>query len=178
MNAARFIYRTRQFWQALNPTPAVEDLELVQSILTPAQLALFKRLQASEQAHSLRAWRALRAQGESNPDLQVAALLHDVGKSRFPLKIGERILIVLVKAFCPGCAKRWGAGPAAGWRRAFVIAAQHPAWGADLAAAAGVSDRAAALIRRHQETFSTAEGVSSTLEERLLRKLQAVDDES
>ena len=78
-------------------------------------------------------WRRLVDQDEHNPDLLAAALLHDVGKSRFPLRLWERVLIVSLKAFFPDRATRWGVGAAKGWRRALVVAAQHPTWGAEMA---------------------------------------------
>jgi hypothetical protein len=43
----------------------------------------------------------------------------------------------------------WGQGQPRGLRRPFVVATQHPAWGADLSAAAGASARTCDLIRRH-----------------------------
>jgi hypothetical protein len=178
MNAARLLYRTRQFWQALRPAPAHEDLKIARASLAPAQWTLFCRLQPGEQAHGLRVLRALLDQGETAPDLLVAALLHDAGKLRAPLALWERVLIVLGSAFFPARAARWGQGRPRGWRRAFVVAAQHPAWGAELAAQAGASPRAVALIRRHQERIPAAEPPAGSLEASLLRKLQAVDDES
>jgi hypothetical protein len=184
MNAARFLYRTRQFWQALGTTTTPEDLEQARAALSSSLFALFQRLQPSEQLHSLLVWQALRERGESNPDLWVAALLHDVGKSRFPLRLWERVAIVLAKSFCPGCSQRWGETSqggeervAKGWRRAFIVCTGHPTWGAEMAAAAGASPLAVALIRRHQEELPPA-GRANSLEDRLLRKLQAVDDES
>jgi hypothetical protein len=178
MNAARLLYRTRQFWQALRSPPSVEDSERIQSILTEPQINLFRQMQPSEQTHSLRVLRALLAKGETQEDLLVAALLHDVGKIRARLNLLERIAIVLVKAICPRCAERWGAGPAAGWRRAFVVSAHHPDWGAELAAGAGASSLAQALIRRHQEGQPKVGEGARSHEDRLLAKLVAVDDES
>jgi putative nucleotidyltransferase with HDIG domain len=178
MSVARLLYRSRQFWQALWWSPTREDLEALQSSMPPGMIALFGQLLPGEQAHSLLVWRRLFEQGESDPDLLAAALLHDVGKSRFPLQIWERVLIVLLKAFFPGLAARWGRGPVKGWRRALVVAAQHPSWGAEMARQAGASTRTQELIRRHQEKLPAEETASTTLEDRLLRKLQAVDDES
>jgi hypothetical protein len=178
MNAARLLYRTRQFWQALRSPPFSEDSKLIHSVLAPAQVELFGKMQASEQAHSLRVLRALIHQGETHPDLLVAALLHDAGKSRVKLRIWERVAIVLVKALCPGCEKRWGEGRAEGWRRAFVVSARHPEWGAELAAGSGASPLAASLIRRHQEDGRGKWRDLESLEDRLLEKLVAVDDES
>ena len=80
MNASRFLYRTRQFWQAISTRSSQQDVDLVRSVLTDSQVELFLRMQASEQAHSLVVLKELRDQGEENPDLLTAALLHDVGR--------------------------------------------------------------------------------------------------
>jgi len=134
MSVARLLYRTGQFWQALRSVTTPQDLGLASSVLAPAQLELFKQMPGSDQAHSLRVLKALLTQGEKNSDLWIAALLHDVGKSIRPLRLWERVLIVLVGLVCPGCVQRWGmASPgrntmAPGWRRAFVVATQHPQW--------------------------------------------------
>lgn len=179
MNASRFLYRSRQFWHAISNRTSQQDVELIKSVLTDPQIELFQRMQPSEQAHSLVVLNALLQQGEQNPDLLVAALLHDVGKSRAPLRIWERVMIVVVGAVCKGCLQKWGkmehteAEHIRGWRRAFIVAEQHPAWGADLAAACGTSPLATALIDRHQERLSSG---ANTQEDILLSKLQAVDD--
>ena len=190
MNTARLIYRSRQFLQTLISTASVADLELAASVLAPPQLALFRRMPASEQAHALRVLSELIAQGETDPDLFTAALLHDVGKICSPLQAWERALIVLTGAICPRCLQRWGAqerlSPGEsidrlGWRRPFVVAVQHPVWGAQLAASCNASRRAVALILRHQEKLASGGIQGVTPEDRrfetdLLRKLQHVDD--
>ncbi|MBK5107702.1 MAG: HD domain-containing protein [Anaerolineales bacterium] len=179
MNASRFLYRSRQFWQALSSGPSQGDVELVSSVLTDPQIELFQCMQASEQIHSIQVFHELRYQGEKNPDLLAAALLHDVGKTRSPLRIWERAIIVIVGAVCESCVHKWGTnknvhpGSGPGWRRAFIVAEQHPAWGADLAAECGTSPVAVSLIARHQERVNPD---ASTEEDILLQKLQAVDD--
>lgn len=172
-------YRIRQFFEALLASPSADDLERVQQTLNPGQAALFRQLQPSEQAHAVRVLRAVEAQCHQKgsrvpPDLQVAALLHDVGKARYPLWLWERVLIVLGKALFPEAVGRWGLSEPRGWKRPFVIAAQHPAWGAEMAARQGASPRAVALIRRHQDHIPH----QNTEEDRLLAILQAVDDEN
>lgn len=183
MSSNRILYRTRQFWQALGAAPASKDMQLVQSILSPKEQELFERLQPGEKTHSVRVLRALLEQDENDPDLLTAALLHDVGKSRFPLKIWERVLIVLAKSIAPSWVQRLGSlyskgsqSHSLGWRRPFIIAEQHPRWGGEMAAKAGVNPLVSSLIRRHQETFEDTPVENLPLEERLLRKLQAVDD--
>ncbi len=171
----RILYRTRQVWHALNSYPAAEELAQVRNTLTPSLISLFSRMQISEQAHSLRVFNQLIAQDEKNADLLVAALLHDVGKSRHPLRLYERVMVVLAKTLFPGWVKRWGQGDPSGWQRPFVVAEQHPAWGAEMATQAGASPLAAALIYRHQENL---QGKAVTYEDQLLYRLQLLDDES
>jgi exopolyphosphatase/pppGpp-phosphohydrolase len=188
MRLEKIRYRSSQFRQALLSVPDPDDLTLAQTWLSTAQKELFSRLQESEQAHSLQIFKRLLDQCRLEPvdsqdDLLLAALLHDVGKSCFPLSIWDRVLIVLAKAIFPNRIREWGRLPEAnsfsspgvqmrGWRRAFVIAEQHPRWGAEMAAAAGASPLAVSLIRRHQE--ASRQSVQS-LEDRLLCRLQAAD---
>jgi putative nucleotidyltransferase with HDIG domain len=183
MIVSRIGYRLRQFWSALYAEPSGGDLEKISSLLTPAQMALFRQMHRSEQAHSIQVMRAVSQASQGIPDeacrdLLRAALLHDVGKSRFPVRIWERAVIVLCKAYLPGKVRLWGDGAAEGgalgWRRAFVVAQQHATWGAQMAEEAGASPLAAALIRRHQDQAPNPGG---DLEDRLLQLLQAADHE-
>jgi hypothetical protein len=184
MNADRILYRTRQFWQAVGSKPSAEDMALVYALLTASQRTIFTQMQNSEQAHAVLVLRRLLDQHEDNQDLLVAALLHDVGKSRFPLRLWERVVVVLAKNLCPGCVQCWGEQDFGkgqiphGWRRAFMIAAGHPDWGAEMAAEAGCSQLTVSLIRRHQEKIPLSQAKDLCIEDRLLLKLQTADDES
>jgi hypothetical protein len=167
---ARIAYRARQFWLALTSRSATLSAGRLAPFLSPAQQALFRRLQPSEQAHAFLVLQRLQEAGQNDPDLLTAALLHDVGKTVVPLALWERVLIVLARRLLPGRVVAWGTGQPQGLRRAFVVAARHPDWGADLAAAAGASPRAVDLIRRHQQADPAGD--------LLLAALQAADDET
>ncbi|MBN2147411.1 MAG: hypothetical protein JW726_08480 [Anaerolineales bacterium] len=174
----RIRYRARQFWHALCSEPTAEQLEQARSLLSTEQMALFMKMQPGEQAHALHVLERLRVADEDHSELFVAALLHDCGKICLPLRPWERVIIVLARAVCPDLVARWGAWRGAGdpgWRRSFVAAEQHAAWGAQLARQAGVSPLAEELVLRHQ---TPAPQDSASLEDVLLRKLQAEDDES
>jgi hypothetical protein len=188
MRLASLRYRSRQFWQALHSVPDPDGLTLARTQLNTAQMDLFSRLKASEQAHSLQVFKLLLDQLQMDPeecqgDLLLAALLHDVGKSCLPLSIWDRVLIVLAKAIFPSRIRGWGRIPEGDqpldggwrlrtWRRAFITAEQHPRWGAEMAAAAGASPLAVSLIRRHQDDLPKN---VYTLEDQLLSRLQAAD---
>ena len=177
------LYRVRQFKHAVSAKPTSEDLDEIQGILTPEQMALFRQMQASEQAHSLRVFKQLHKLGKAglvtnHPDLFVAALLHDIGKVNQPLRLYERVMVVLGKALFPDRSKIWGnvsigsLSHLGGWKRPFIVAEQHPKWGAEMAEEAGTSPLAVTLIRHHQDHSSSNH---DTLEETLLRDLQVVD---
>jgi putative nucleotidyltransferase with HDIG domain len=176
----RIRYRVSQFWKALFVSPNQEQLAQARSILSPALWDLFQKMQPSEQAHSLDILERLLAQGETDPDLLTAALLHDVGKICYPLRDWERVLIVIGKGLFPGSIKRWGMARPVGWKRVFVVAENHAAWGAEIVATAGATPATIDIIRFHQDKLPAAP-FSDELPppgENLLYRLQILDDES
>jgi hypothetical protein len=167
--------RIRQGLRAMTAFMRPVDYEAVGEVLTPELLALFKRMRASEQQHCLRVMAALRREGQDDRDLLTAALLHDVGKTRYPLTLFGRTSAVLITRFAPRLAERWSEGEPRGWRRPLVIARRHPAWSGEEMAAAGASERAANLARRHQSEIVI--GSPASKEDRLLALLIAADRE-
>lgn len=168
-------YRVWQFWQIMAARPfSDEALTEVSNILTAPQLVLFQRFDRNDQWHSYRVLKMLQAAGHDDRDLLVAALLHDVGKTKVKLSVWQRSFIVLGYAFSKERVARWGAGAAVGWKRPFVVKAQHPAWGAQMAEGVGTSTQAVSLIRRHQDQLDTA----VTEEDKLLQLLQWADDQN
>jgi len=165
----RAAYRARQFLHALTARPRSEDLASVRSLLTPELYTLFLTLPPADQAHAIRVQHRLRAHGETDADLLAAGLLHDVGKALLPLRLFDRVAVVLGQALLPVRARAWGAGDPAGWRRGFVVACRHAEWGATMVADAGGSPRLVALVREHQ---------SGSPAESTLAALQAADGDS
>jgi len=172
MSAAyRFNQGMRALAARLQP---VQDDE-ARAMLDPPLYELYRRMRRAERQHSLRVLRALGRAGYDEPDLLAAALLHDVGKTRARFSLPEKVIVVLVKAARPDLYRRWGSGPADGWRQPFAVSVQHPSWGADLVAAAGGSPRTVELIRRHADPVRPPFRGET---DRLLAALQAVDDAS
>ena len=145
----RTAYRASQFVQALLAQPAVEDARLAAPHLSAALKPLYQRLSRAEQSHALAVLRALLASGHTDPDLLAAALLHDIGKTRAPLRLLDRVLVVLAQQCVPAAVESWSRGEPRGWRRPFVVAAQHADWGAEILKQAGASPRLVDLVRRH-----------------------------
>lgn len=181
----RWDYRLRQFRFAAGGRPTAEQLRLAERILPVQLFQLFLTLQLPELAHACQVCADVIAAGFDVPDLLQAALLHDIGKAKHRLRLWERVLIVLGQAAVPEWETRWGQGEPRGLRRAFVIAAQHPVWGAAMAAQAGAGERVVELIRRHAEKGNEREmrnekGANKTgveIEE-WLAVLQAADGEN
>lgn len=167
------MYRVRQFWWTLHARVPADAWPTVESSLTARQLALFRTMPPSDQWHSLNVYRALLAEGQTNQDLLLAALLHDVGKAGGQLRLWHRVAIVLLRASWPATLERLSRGEARGWRAGFVIHRRHPELGAERAEAAGCSPLTVALIRRHQEPPEDNPGC--TEEDRLLAVLQRAD---
>jgi putative nucleotidyltransferase with HDIG domain len=164
-----------QFWRVLFGKPDEYGLETVQQHLAPQLFQLFQKMSPAEQAHGLRVLSAVRERGFHDPALLVAALLHDVGKSRYSLFPWERAWIVLANAFFPQKAEEWGQGSPTGWRKAFVVAAQHAEWGAEMAAVHGASELAEKLIREHQTASPSGFSEEGAV---LLAVLKQADNES
>jgi len=173
MEIQRGAYRARQFWLALWARPRPEQLEFARQNLTSAQFELFQQLQPSEIVHAISVCRQLKVRGHDHPDLLAAALLHDIGKVKHPLRLWERVAVVLGDKFFPRLAARWSAGAPKGLRRPFVIAAKHPAWGAEMARDVGASPLTIAMIRHHQDADP---GELGSKERSFLSALQAVDN--
>lgn len=177
----RILYRVRQFWRTISVKTDPDELERAQALLTPAQRKLFVQLQPGEKDHAVAMFRSLIEQGENQPDLMAAVLLHDVGKLRYRLNPLERAVVVMVRWIKPELSRRWGSLPLdgwdglPGWRKAFIVAEQHAEWGAEMARQAGVSPLTESLIREHHHPQGHAAG---DVENSLLWKLWVVDNES
>jgi hypothetical protein len=167
-------YRIRQGIRAVFAFSQPVELPLAAQYLTPELLVLFQQMRRSEQLHSLNVLRDVLAQGATPRDLAVAALLHDVGKSRYPLRTWQKTIAVLTRTFAPQLFERWSKGsPADRWLRPYVVYVEHPVWGAELIRAAGASEAAIWLVAHHQDSAALWEQHPLAP---LLRRLQSADD--
>jgi hypothetical protein len=163
-------YRVYQLWRSLLPRPLTnDDHDILIATLPPAGRAVFASMSRNDQRHSLTVYRALRARGCDDADLLAAALLHDSGKGGGRVRLWVRPPVVLLRAFAPRLLD-WLTRRAVNgtcvprWRRPFYYAWHHAEIGADLAAEAGLSERAVLLIRTHHQPHGPA------------AELHAVDD--
>lgn len=139
--------KVRQFRRHVFARVAAGEREALTAWLTPAQLGLFDAMHPADRRHGLDVVATLRERGVRETDVLVAGLLHDCGKGT-EVGLWARVAWSLSEAFGPWvliAARRLpGFGPAIERLR------DHASVSAELAAAAGCSPRAVALIREQE----------------------------
>lgn len=139
------------------------DREWAESILTPAEFALWIRQSDYDQHHSVRVARRverrLAATAYAGDSLwPSAALMHDVGKLEPDLSLGERAIATLAsKALGVATARRW-AGSAAGLKRRIGLYLTHGELGGAMIRAAGGREAIAVWSEIHQGYSGSAAG--------------------
>ncbi len=171
----RVAYRLRQGLRDILAFRQTVDMALVCQVLTPAQVSIFCRMTHAEQVHCVNVLRSVLADGQPTAhDLQVAALLHDVGKSRCPLNVAQRSLAVAAHHLLPRLDASLSRVERFDWWRApFVVRQHHPRWGAELLRMNGGSERAVWLVEHHADLLHKWDGHPYAP---LLARLQAADN--
>jgi hypothetical protein len=140
--------KIRRFWLYFFGRVSRAERKSLESWLTPAQLSLFDSMHRADQRHGLDVVIALRADGQKDPDLLLAGLLHDCGKGR-ALHVWHRVGWSLSERYGPRVERMLLLLP--GFRGGFAIIAAHAAKSAELAQEAGCSPVTADLIRHQAE---------------------------
>jgi hypothetical protein len=140
-------YRTGQVTRGFRTQLEPRDVEVIRSLLAPAELRLFAGMHARDRRHSYEVLRRLDAGAPPSMALRQAALLHDVGKGY--LELWDRVAFVLLGALSPRLLDALAAHDGMRWRNALWRLRHHAAIGAEILVAAGSSARVVALVGGH-----------------------------
>ena len=116
------------------------------ALLTEREIQLFQRMAPFDQAHSLAVYRKLLQIEPAGVDLQVAGLLHDVGKG-LP-SLAQRVAFVLAGAVWPKKLDRWATIPRRSFRGGLWSLANQAEAGARFLEVAGSRPRVAEIVRK------------------------------
>ncbi|MDQ7026920.1 MAG: HD domain-containing protein [Anaerolineae bacterium] len=171
------IQRIRQGVRALLAFTQTVDYSLAEHYLSDSEMLLFTQMGRSEQLHSLNVLRSVLVQKADTPHaLAVAALLHDVGKSRCKMAVWQKTISVLVEKFLPQLNDRLSQDDTVTfWNAPFVVRRWHPKWSAEHLAAAESSETVIWLARHHADSANQWQDHPYYL---LLLRLQQADDEN
>ncbi len=129
------------------------DLGLTQQYLTQPELDAFRSMSRAGQLHSLNVLRAvLEADPIAPSALTKAALLHDVGKSRYHMAVWQKTLSVLMMAFSPGLSRKLSNDDLnSKWRSPLAVRARHPQWSGEILRECGSDSAVIWLAENHQK---------------------------
>jgi hypothetical protein len=147
----RAAHLVRRFIGTLRPGgPKPADRHWVESVLLPAERALWERMRGYDRRHAAGVARDVeRALGhQATRPVLAAALLHDVGKIEAGLGRYGRVVATLSAAVTKGrMVETWKAGR--GFTRRVGLYLSHPAIGADMLGLAGSDPLTVAWAREH-----------------------------
>jgi hypothetical protein len=150
------VHRVEQFFGHLRARVAANEADLARRILPASAWPLFARMPVADRRHALDVVGRLTAAGRDDPELLVAALLHDCAKGE-RLRLWHRVAGVLLEAVSRRTIARWASPDPASWRFPLYLYLHHAELSADAAATAGCSPRSVSFIR------GTAAGLDASL---------------
>lgn len=152
--------KTRQVFRHVTGHVRAEERHRLATQLNPAQLALFDSMHRADQRHGLDVEAALRADGHDDPELLLAALLHDCSKGP-GVRLPHRVAWSLGERYGEGVLDLCAHLP--GFRAAFSRLRHHHEESAAMARRAGCSERTAELIRHQADPVDPDAGVALQL---------------
>lgn len=164
MSRPGLVHLARRFFGALAPGgPNEADEAWVGSVLSEAELALWRRMSGADRRHAVGGARRVAATlPTTDQAVLAAALLHDVGKVESGLGTFERVAATV--------ARPWSERTPERWRRYY----RHTVLGAELLELAGSDPLVVAWAREHHSPPSTWTGAVPAP---VAHALKAADDD-
>lgn len=140
------MHRVEQFFGHVRARVTPAETASARALLPAGAWALFSAMPVADRRHALDVVGRLGAAGHDDPDLLIAALLHDAAKGR-RMRLWHRVAGVSLEALAPRVLRRLASPNPRSWRHPFHLYLHHANLSADAAAGAGCSLRAVAFIR-------------------------------
>jgi hypothetical protein len=140
------MHRVEQFFWHVRASVTPAETATARGLLPASAWPLFAAMPVADRRHALDVVGRLIAAGHDDPDLLVAALLHDAAKGH-RLRLWHRVAGVLLDAMAPSRLERLASPDPRSWRYPFHLYLHHADLSADAAGAAGCSARSVAFIR-------------------------------
>jgi hypothetical protein len=152
-----WVSKARQAGRHVAGRVSASERHELEGWLSGPQLALFDSMHRADQRHGSDVVTHLRADGHTDPELLLAALLHDCSKGP-TVRLPHRVAWSLGERY--GDRVRDLFLPIPGFRAAFARLGDHAEESASLALAAGCSSRTADLIRYQSAPRDPVAGVA------------------
>jgi hypothetical protein len=153
-SASWWVHKVRQFRSHVTARVGSDERAALAGWLTPEQLALFDSMHVADRRHGLDVVGTLRSEGERDPELLLAGLLHDAGKGH--TGVWPRVIYALGQLYGAWIWRIAGVVPPLG--RALRRLRDHAATSAGLAAEAGCPPRTVELIRNQDDPVDPVAG--------------------
>jgi len=140
------MHRVEQFFEHVRASVTPDETAAARALLPDAAWPMFNAMPVADRRHALDVAGRLTAAGVDDPDVLVAALLHDAAKGH-RMRLWHRVAGVLLDAMAPAQLQRLASPDPHSWRYPFQLYLHHADLSADEAAAAGCSPRSVAFIR-------------------------------
>ncbi|NLM21118.1 MAG: hypothetical protein GX207_05145 [Peptococcaceae bacterium] len=161
------LYRFCQFFNAACPRIDAKEYLWVRKVLSEKEYRLFLQQALPDRRHALDVAREIEDNSENITkihgktgyrNLLHAALLHDCGKSVAPLRIWQRILMVIINALPALYIQKLSSGSTI-LSQTITLHQQHPRQGKQLAALAGCDEQVLSLIENHHSPTTGLERI-------------------
>lgn len=137
------IKRIRQFLLCIFSSLGSQDLEYIDKKLDNNIKYIFLKLSKYEKKHSILVARAVEKQFKNDPDLVKAALLHDIGKTKYHINIIQKSLLVLFDLLTKGKLKKITEN------KSINIFYNHGQMGYDILKDSGYNERILFIVKNH-----------------------------
>ncbi len=148
------VHRFAQGVGALFAFARSPNLGLAQRHLSTCEYNAFRSMSRSEQLHSLHVLQKVLADDPNAAKaLITAALLHDVGKSRYHLSVLQKTLAVIIEAIAPQASRHLSRDETISfWRAPFIVRRHHAKWSGEILRSCGSDADVIWLVERHQDS--------------------------